>query len=172
MISALVNDSKRLFHTKKHCNEESGYMANVRLVDIIHTIPNVKNIGNPIFKQQRKCDFIKKRQNINMVLKKRIDKYKTVTVIEKIPLEKPVIFIPEKNLIAEHGKSQKSISFNFDIDRVTTKKKKELFNSIGKEPYQVGELKEIAKQLGIKTSQNKPELIASILKAHFGDNVE
>lgn len=85
-------------------------------------------------------------------------------MIPKIEIEIPEIVVTREKLL---DVVMSNIDYKFDIDRVVENKDRKSYN-IEDKPYSVKELKEIAKNLGIKIKGNplKKELI-SIIREHY-----
>jgi len=94
--------------------------------------------------------------------------YTEKTLINKIPIkfDRSEILL-EEELIETFTSKQKTISYDFDIERVTSKPGR--FFPENKKPYLSGVLKEIAKTLGCdKSIVKKKDLIECIHEKYYG----
>ena len=88
------------------------------------------------------------------------------TLVNKIPIHFNKSDILSKNeLIETFTAKQKAITYDFDIERVTTKKKK--FFPENKRPYLAADLKEIAKKLGCDKSLTKKQDLIDCINKEF-----
>lgn len=86
------------------------------------------------------------------------------TLIAHIPLTIPSVIIEETALTTAYTPDQQAVAAANDIDleRVSAGRTKPSDRKVGKNPYSVAELKDIAKRIGIRTAQTKAQLVEAI----------
>ena len=87
------------------------------------------------------------------------------TKIKKKPLDFPITFVLENELLEIYTNKEASITFDFDINKVVEKKQK----GKGESSYSLKELQIIAKKLGINSNKNKPILVKEIRDRYYGN---